>query len=85
MIPIEESLLKQIDKVFFGILWSNKLVKIKRSTIIAPIDQGRLGMIDFYEVHATAKCRWFCLFDNAETKWNGYLPKPTNHLQTYAK
>ena len=70
MIPIEESLLKQIDKVFFDFLWNNKPAKIKRSTIIAPIDEGGLGMIDVYEVHATAKCSWLRrLFDNAETKW----------------
>ena len=44
--------------------------KIKRSTIIAPIEQGGLSMIDVYEVHATSKCSWICrLFNESESKW----------------
>ena len=70
MIPIEESALKQLDTIFFKFLWNNKPAKIKRSTIIAPIEQGGLSMIDVYEVHATSKCSWICrLFNESESKW----------------
>ena len=74
MIPIEESALKRLslDTIFFNFLWDNKPAKIKRSTIVAPFDQGGLAVIDVYEVHAcyTAKCSWICrLFNESESKW----------------
>ena len=70
MIVIPESTLKQLDKIFFDYLWDNKPAKIKRSTIIAPIEQGGLSMLDVYEVHAAAKCSWIKrIHDNSESKW----------------
>ena len=50
MIVIPNTILKKIDKLLFDYLWDNKPAKIKQSTIIAPIKQGELGMIDVFEV-----------------------------------
>ena len=48
MIYIPENILQKIDKILFDFLWSSKPAKIKRSTIIAPIEEGGLGMVDVY-------------------------------------
>ncbi len=70
MIYIPDDTLKTIDKMLFDYLWDNKPSKIKRSTIIANIEDGGLGMIDVYEVHNAAKCGWIKrLHDETEAKW----------------
>ena len=70
MIPTPDAILKKLDKMLFNFLWSNKPAKIKRNTIIGPIELGGLGMIDVYAVHTAAKCSWIRrLFDNTNSKW----------------
>ena len=70
MIYIPDTILKKLDKLLFNFLWDNKPAKIKRCTIIAPIEQGGLAMIDVYEVHAASKCGWIKrLYDNSTSKW----------------
>ena len=52
--------------MLFDHLSDNKPSKIKRSTVIASIEQGGLAMIDVYEVHATVNCGWIrCLYDDS--------------------
>ena len=48
MIYIPEQVLKKIDKILIDYLWNSKPAKIKRSTIIALISEGGMGMIDRY-------------------------------------
>ena len=70
MITIPDSILKQLDKIFFEYLWDNKPAKIKRNTIIAPINQGGLAMIDVYDIHSAAKCSWIRrMYDITNSKW----------------
>ena len=48
----------------------HKPAQIKRSSIIAPIEQGGLAMIDVYAIHSVAKCSWIRrLFDKTNSKW----------------
>ena len=56
MIYIPEQV-KKIDKILFDYLWSSKPAKIKRSTIIAPITEGGMGMIDLYYPQLASKIR----------------------------
>ena len=57
---------KEIDKILFQ--FHNKPAKI--STIIAPVCEGGLGMIDIYSTHSAAKCSWIKqLYNNRESKW----------------
>ena len=49
MIYIPEQVLKKIDKILFEYLWNSKPAKNKRSTIIALINEGGMGMIDIYD------------------------------------
>ena len=44
MICIPENSLQNIDKILFDFLWSSKPAKIKRNTIIAPVEEGGLGI-----------------------------------------
>ena len=70
MIYVPEHVLKKIDELLFNFLWNNKPAKIKRTTIIAEIHEGGLGMVDVYAVHIAAKCGWIKrLTNNTEAKW----------------
>ena len=40
MIVIPETILKRLDNMLFDFLWDSKPAKVKRSTIIAPIEHG---------------------------------------------
>ena len=70
LIYVPMKTLKEIDKILFKFLWGNKPAKIKRSTIIAPVSEGGLGMIDIYSTHSAAKCSWIKrLYNNRDSKW----------------
>ena len=46
------------------------LRKIKRKTIISPVEKGGLGMVNINSVHEVAKCSWIRrLFQNSDSKW----------------
>ena len=62
--------------IFF---WSSKPAKIKISTIIAPIEDGGLGMVDVYNVHMASKISWIkILNDTTEAQWKTVMLKLTN-------
>ena len=70
MIYIPDNIIERIDKMLFNFLWDNKTAKIKKLTMIAPIEDGGLGMIDVHEVHRAAKCGWIKrIYDNTQSKW----------------
>ena len=51
-------------------MWNSKPAKIKRSTIIAPINEGGMGMIDIYYAYLASKICWIKrLFDSTTAKW----------------
>jgi len=84
-VPIET--LKKIDKMLFNFLWNNKPAKIKRSTIIAPISEGGMGMIDVYAVHDTAKVSWIRRLYNqtdatGTSKWKNLFKMMINMNET---
>ena len=58
MVQVPDVLFKEIDTILLNYLWGNKPAKIKQSTIIVPIQEGGLNMIDVLAVHTTAKCHW---------------------------
>ena len=71
MVLVPETLLKEIDTILFSYIWNNKPAKIKRSTLIAPVKEGGLGMVDVHVVHVAAKCSWLkrLLVGNQDLKW----------------
>ena len=69
MIPISEQILKKIDKILFDYLWNSKPAKIKQSTIIAPVAEGGMGMVDVYNIHHSSKISWIKRLYNPGEKW----------------
>ena len=70
LIHMDSKILQHIDTILFQFLWNGKPAKIKRSTMIAPIEQGGLKMIDTHEVHNASKIGWIKrLFDTNNGKW----------------
>ena len=70
MVTVTHAILKKVDEMFFAFLWNNKTHKIKRATIIAPIEHGGLGMIDIFAVNTASKISWIRkLFDENDAKW----------------
>ena len=70
MIYVPDKTLLEIDTVLFNFLWAGKPPKIKKSTIIAPVNEGGLGMIDIYAVHTASKCSWLKrLLDQFDSMW----------------
>ena len=79
MVYVPKEILDKVDKILFQFLWNNKPPKIRRNTIIAPISEGGLGMVDTYEVHAAAKCGWIKrLISKDNGKWKTVMWKMLN-------
>ena len=74
MIYVPDNILSKLDELLFKFLWNNKPPKVKRNTIIAPIEDGGLGMVDVFEVHSTAKCGWIRrLMSETDAKWKNTM------------
>ena len=70
MIYIEETIIKSIEKLLYNFVWANNVHKIKKSTIIAHIEMGGLGMIDIRACNLAAKGSWIRrLLGIENSKW----------------
>ena len=58
LIYVPKNVLDRIKELIFNFLWNGKPPKIKRSTIIGPINSGELKMVDIYLMHMVAKATW---------------------------
>ena len=47
-----------MDKLLFNYLWDGKTAKVKRTTVIASIEDGGLNMVDIFATHTAAKASW---------------------------
>ena len=79
MIYIPDKILQRIDNLLLDYLWNSKPAKIKRSTIIAPIDEGGMGMIDVYNIHHASKISWIKrLYNPDQAKWKSIMLQSMN-------
>ena len=63
-------ILPQVQFLFTMIAIPETTAKIKRSTIIAPIELGGLAMLVVYKIHSASKCSWIKrLYDTSASKW----------------
>ena len=70
MIHIEDITIKRIEKILYNLIWSNNVHKIKKNTIIAPVELGGLGMVDIKSCNLAAKGAWLRrLLDHENSKW----------------
>ena len=62
--------LEKINELFFEFLWSGKLPRVRKSTIISNYDKGGLKMPDIYSIHTSQKVMWLkCLTNDNNRKW----------------
>jgi len=58
VLPIPNGFAEQVDKYTFNFIWQNKPAKIKKSTIIGPIEKGGLNMLSFRDMEKALKIYW---------------------------
>ena len=58
MVYVEDKIISRIEKLLYSFIWNNNVHRIKKSTLIAPIEFGSLGMIDVRTCNLTAKGTW---------------------------
>lgn len=70
MMYVEDKVIKRIEKMLYSFIWSKNVHKIKKNTLIAPIEAGGLGMIDMKSCNLAAKGTWVCrLLSVEKAKW----------------
>jgi hypothetical protein len=75
MMHAPEWVTKDIDKMFFKFLWSNKPDKVKKQTVIKKLENGGLKMPDIKCMISTMKVKWLkTMFNNSHCNYN-YIPK----------
>ena len=69
MIYVEDAIIKRIEKLLYNFIWTNNVHKVKKSTIIAPIEDGGVGMIDLNLCNLAANGSWVrILLNNDRSK-----------------
>ena len=72
-LAVPEWFVKQVNDLSFKFIWSGKPDKIKRKTIIAPIEKGGLKMIDFEAMVKAQKISWIKrLISDDEASWKAF-------------
>ena len=70
MIYIDETILAKIEKLLYSYIWPGNVHKIKKNTLIAPIELGGLGMIDIRACNLASKGAWIKrLLSPENSKW----------------
>ena len=64
--------------ICFKFIWNFKPDKVKRQTIVLPVDKGGLNMVDFSIVDKSLKAAWVKRFYEADgSKWCSVLASVT--------
>ena len=76
-----EKVVVQTNKLFLDFLWDNGSSKISKSTIIKPITEGGLKMIDFETKVNSLKLSWILrALTNPESTWNLIISEMLNKI-----
>ena len=59
----------EADKLMFKFLWSNKKPYVKRTTIVANINEGGLKMVHFESMVKAIKLNWIKRFDKSKSNY----------------
>ena len=85
---LEERVIKQIEKMFYKFLWSNRKHGVSKDTLIQPIELGGLKMICISSMLKSAKLMWVKrLLDNINSKWKkvSWFLMGITHEQLFSK
>ena len=71
----DESIIKEVNKLFYSFLWNGKGDKIKRGVMINDYPNGGLKMIDIQSFNKSLKATWIkkYLDDNNQGKWKTFF------------
>ena len=60
----------EVNDICFKFIWNFKPDKVKRNTLIGPIEKGGLNMVDFTMIDKSLKAAWVKrLYEAGDTKW----------------
>ena len=61
---------EKVNDICFQFIWNYKPDKVKRQTIVLPVDKGGLNMVDFTILDKSLKAAWVKRFCEADgSKW----------------
>ena len=71
----KESIIREVNNLFYDFLWDRKSDKIKRKVMINDFKDGGLGMLDIESFNKALKCSWIkkYLDDENKGKWKLFL------------
>ena len=72
MLPAPFEILKKVEKLIFNFLWG-KVDKIRRRSLICPMEEGGLNMLDCQSFFLSLKATWINRL-SSKRAWT-YLPK----------
>ena len=69
---------EKVNDICFKFIWNFKPDKVKRQTIVLPVDKGGLNMVDFSIVDKSLKTAWVKRFSEADgSKWSSVFASVT--------
>jgi len=70
VLTVPTNFAEKVNYICFKFIWNFKTDKIKRHTIIGPVDKGGLNMVDFNMVVKSLKAAWVKrLCEGDGSKW----------------
>ncbi|KAL9978081.1 hypothetical protein ACROYT_G015562 [Oculina patagonica] len=81
VLSVSSNICKQVNDICFRFVWKMKPDKIKRHTLIGPLEKGGLNMVDFVMMDKSLKAAWAKrLCEAGDSKWCAAFSLATTHL-----
>ena len=78
VLKVPSNFAEKVNDICFKFIWNFKPDKVKRETIVLPVDKGGLNMVDFSIVDKSLKAAWVKRFYEADgSKWCSVLASVT--------
>ena len=78
VLKVPSNFAEKVNDICFKFIWNFKPDKVKRQTIVLPVDKGGLNMVDFSIVDKSLKAAWVKRFYEADgSKWCSVLASVT--------
>ena len=70
VLKVPQNFAEKVNDICFKFIWNFKPDKVKRQTIVLPVDKGGLNMVDFTILDKSLKAAWVKRFYEADgSKW----------------
>ena len=81
MLIVPDSVIKEVNKIFFDFLWDGKNDKLARNVTCIPLKEGGLGMVDIKLFFNALKSSWIPKLLNHRGKWKDYFEYHCNKIR----